>query len=114
MAGSCPPVFDRAIGPAASAIPVAGKATHLIPSTSRDLGRLRRLITTDIDLVQSSRSAITVTDISRELRQQWIGGRRAAAQAHAAHPHLPGRSVMPGALRNRGPIGVTWVSTLCR
>jgi len=26
MAGSCSPVFDRAIGPAASAIPVAGKA----------------------------------------------------------------------------------------
>ena len=40
---------------------MAGKATHLIPSTSRDLGRLRRLIATDIDLVQSSRSAITVS-----------------------------------------------------
>lgn len=38
-----------------------GEGTHFIPSTSRDLGRLRRLIATDIDLVQSSRSAITVS-----------------------------------------------------
>src|SRR5438132_634035 len=34
-----------------------------------------------------------------------VGTRR--PRAHAARLHLPGRSVMPRALRNRGPIGVT-------
>lgn len=47
-------------------------------------------------------------------REQRIGGRHAAARAHAARPHLPGSSVMPRALRNPGADWCHMMSTLCR